>query len=291
MFRGKGYFCHIRCHESNCSKCYCPFKHSGETDTSKDILTAVDIETFQVTDEMRTLINKELEDFEKTLNNDSPKNGSPANDSSANKRGLLVINDSSAVNDSSAMTSTNLDLSIPGDQTYAASVPNLSIVEPPAIEENGKNCEEEKSDKEKSDGEKSDGENSEKSQNDESHNGTLSEEETEEDAKVREEKHKLFLEKIKKMKEKKAGKRKEKETVSHNEFCYVIGQSQVKWVAYFSWSFGSNSAWGSKESTSTGKRHSSLRTVLLHYVTEPFPYVTGCFSLRNNHFRCVGCAA
>merc|ERR1711990_321875 len=163
----------IRCHESNCSKCYCPFKHSGETDTSKDILTAVDIETFQVTDEMRTLINKELEDFEKTLKNDSPKNGSPANDSSANERGLLVINDSSAV------TSTNLDLSIPGDQTYAASVPNLSIVEPPVIEENGKNSEEEKSDKEKSDkeksdGEKSDGENSEKSQNDESHNGTLS---------------------------------------------------------------------------------------------------------------------
>ena len=45
MFRGKGYFCHIRCHESNCSKCYCPFKHSGETDTSKDILTAVDYQT------------------------------------------------------------------------------------------------------------------------------------------------------------------------------------------------------------------------------------------------------
>merc|ERR1711917_87870 len=102
--------------------------------------------------------------------------------------GSLVINDSSAVNDSSAMTSTNLDLSIPGDQTYAGSVPNLSIVEPPAIEENGKNSEEEKSDREKSDGE-----NSEKSQNDESHNGTLSEEETEEDAKIREEKHKLFL--------------------------------------------------------------------------------------------------
>ena len=45
MFRGKGYFCHIRCHESNCSKCYCPFKHSGETETSKDILTAVDFQT------------------------------------------------------------------------------------------------------------------------------------------------------------------------------------------------------------------------------------------------------
>ena len=206
MFRGKGYFCHIRCHESNCSKCYCPFKHSGETDTSKDILTAVDIQTFHVTDEMRTLINKELDDFEKTLKNDSngsPANDSPANDSSANESGSLVINDSSV------MTSTNLDMSIPGDQTYAGSVPNLSIVEPP-IEENEKNSEDEKSDKEKSDGE-----NSEKSQNDESHNGTLSEEETEEDAKVREEKHKLFLEKIKKMKEKKAGKRKEKETVSH----------------------------------------------------------------------------
>lgn len=210
MFRGKGYFCHIRCPESNCSKCYCPFKHSGETETSKDILTAVDIETFQVTDEMRTLIDKELEDFEKTLKNDSPKNGSPANDLSANESVSLVINDSAAVNDSSAMTTKNLDLSIPGDQTYAGSVPNLSIVEPPTIEENGKNSEEEKSD-----GEKSDGENSGKSQNDESHNGTLSEEETEEDAKVREEKHKLFLEKIKKMKEKKAGKRKEKETVSH----------------------------------------------------------------------------
>ena len=206
MFRGKGYFCHIRCHESNCSKCYCPFKHSGETETSKDILTAVDIQTFHVTDEMRTLINKELEDFEKTLKNDSngsPANDSSPNDSSANESGSLVINDSSV------MTSTNLDMSIPGDQTYAGSVPNLSIVEPP-IEENEKNSEDEKSDKEKSDGE-----NSEKSQNDESHNGTLSEEETEEDAKVREEKHKLFLEKIKKMKEKKAGKRKEKETVSH----------------------------------------------------------------------------
>jgi len=211
MFRGKGYFCHIRCHESNCSKCYCPFKHSGETETSKDILTAVDIQTFHVTDEMRTLINKELDDFEKTLKNDSPAidssaNDSSANDSSANESGSLVINDSSV------MTSTNLDMSIPGDQTYAGSVPNLSIV---AIEENEKNSEDEKSDKEKSDREKSDGENSEKSQNDESHNGTLSEEETEEDAKVREEKHKLFLEKIKKMKEKKAGKRKEKETVSH----------------------------------------------------------------------------
>ena len=206
MFRGKGYFCHIRCHESNCSKCYCPFKHSGETDQSKDVLTAVDLESFEVTDEMRTMINKELDDFEATLKADSLPDSSAATESS-------VVNESSSV---ALSSSTNLDLSIPGDQTYAASVPNLSLVGTPPIQEiteDGKSDEKKSDEIEKSDNEeKTDGE---KSERDESQNGTLSEEETEEDAKVREEKHKLFLEKIKKMKEKKAGKRKEKETVSY----------------------------------------------------------------------------
>merc|ERR1712113_1117974 len=115
MFRGKGYFCHIRCHESNCSKCYCPFKHSGETDTSKDILTAVNPETFVVTDEMRALINKELQAFKEKHDKE------PTNE----------------------ITTSSLDLSIPGDQTYAATAPNLSLMEnqdiPVYNEENGTN--------------------------------------------------------------------------------------------------------------------------------------------------------